>query len=148
MVAIAIARMIVCAMGIISRPTDDHTHASRRALESFKENFAVLCKDGIAEWKESATPLLLHVGRVVEGVVTCGATCLIGHGLRCRRRTNARPAPAHALHGGDVGPFVQADQFHFHAHLSLTSAGPRRGCMAMAWPNILGAPAGRRRMGT
>jgi hypothetical protein len=38
MVAIAIARMIVCAMGIISRPTDDHTHASRRSLESFQEN--------------------------------------------------------------------------------------------------------------
>ena len=44
MVAIAIARMIVCAMGIISRPTDDNTHASRRALESFKENLAVSAK--------------------------------------------------------------------------------------------------------
>jgi hypothetical protein len=94
------------------------------------------------------TPLLLHVGRVVEGVLTRGTARFIGHVFRRSRRANERPAPARALQGGDVGPFVQVDQLHFHARLSLTSPVPRRRCAEVARPNILGAPAGGRRMGT
>jgi hypothetical protein len=48
MVAIASPRTIVCPMRIISRPTDDHTHASRRAPEPSRK-MCGFCKNRIAE---------------------------------------------------------------------------------------------------
>jgi hypothetical protein len=149
MVAITTQRMIISpsSRSIVSS-TDDHPRASAHRAPAQSKKMRELLQKQNCGGRGEVTPLLLHVGRVVEGVLTRGTARFIGHGFRRSRRANERPAPARALQGGDVGPFVQADQPHFHTRLSLTSAVPRRRCAEVARPNILGAPAGGRRMGT
>ena len=68
MMATASQRMIVSPTSrIIVSPTDDLTRASRRAIDPLRKVCEVLQKQNCGG---IATPLLLQVGRVVEGLVT------------------------------------------------------------------------------
>ena len=127
MVPTASQRIIVCPRRrIISvAPTDDHTHAFRRAPERLWKMREVLQKQNCGG-VGVVTPLHRQVGRVVEGLVTHGTAPFVGHGFRRARRGKERQASALAPQGGDVGPVVQVDQLHFHTCLSLTSAVPHR----------------------
>jgi len=110
MMATASQRMIVSPTSrIIVSPTDDLTRASRRAIDPLRKVCEVLQKQNCGG---IATPLLLQVGRVVEGLVTHGTAPSIGHGFRRTRRGNERQAPALALYGGDVVPRIQVEELH------------------------------------
>jgi hypothetical protein len=128
-------------------PEDTTAEPSTRAIPW--EALAQYRAGSVEDWIGGGTVTLLRrqVVRVVEGFVTYGTVPSIGHGFRRPRRGNERQAPAFALQGGDVGPCVQVDHFHFHTRFSLTAAVARRRYAEMAWPSIRGAPAAHRQMG-